>query len=327
MKNLYLLAAGLLAGLVVPTSTLSQLVLSQSTSPSTQQSSQSVTEQKVLPQFQFNNQVPIESSWQPNYQPNYEQGIPQPASGNELYYQRIAALKAGEIYTRLPDATSQPLPMSAKKRQLTYEDWKNLLVLEARAMAKGQGRNHLSILVGDSLSMWFPKDKLPAGELWLNQGISGDTSSGILKRLSAFSQTNPQVIYIMAGINDLLKGATDEQILQNHRRIIRYLHQVHPQTQIIIESILPTRLSIVPNSRIRNLNQQLALIAKQEGANFLNLYDFFTDYQGKLREDFTTDGLHLKPAGYNIWYSALDQVETKLALSKISSKMNKLDEK
>ena len=118
---------------------------------------------------------------------------------------------------------SQSLSESGTKRQLTYEDWKNLLALEAKAITKGQGANHLSILVGDSLSMWFPTEKLPAGKLWLNQGISGDTSGGILKRLAAFSATRPDIIYIMAGINDLRKGASDETILRNHRRIIRSL--------------------------------------------------------------------------------------------------------
>ncbi len=329
MKNLYLLAAGLLTGLAVPTSTLPQVLLSQLETHS--QEIEPITSHSIASPVQvslpeFSNQglsLPTQSSWQPSY----EQLIPPPpASGNQLYYQRLAALKAGQIYTRLGDSNSQSSSVSANKRQLTYEDWKNLLELEGSAMADGQGKNRLSILVGDSLSMWFPKEKLPVGELWLNQGISGDTSTGILKRLSAFSQTRPEVIYLMAGINDLLKGGTDREILYNHRQIIRRLRRTHPQTQIIVESILPTRLSLALNNRIRNLNQQLNQVAKQEGANFLNLYDFFIDDQGKLRQDLTTDGLHLKPAGYTVWYSALDQVESKLALSKISSKTNKPEE-
>jgi lysophospholipase L1-like esterase len=181
--------------------------------------------------------------------------------------------------------------------------------MEAKAMAQSQGDNRLGILVGDSLSLWFPREKLPVGKLWLNQGISGETSNGILKRLSVFAQTKPDVIYIMAGINDLRKGTTDEIILGNHRQIVRKLRQTHPKTIIFIQSILPTRLSAIPNTRIRHLNDQLALIARQEGADYLNFYDSFTDFQGNLRQELTTDGLHLSAEGYEVWRSLVHQVE------------------
>jgi len=42
----------------------------------------------------------------------------------------------------------------------------------------------------------------------------------------------------MIGINDLLRGMTDETILENQRQIVRYLRQVHPDSQIV-QSILP----------------------------------------------------------------------------------------
>ncbi|QFS45495.1 G-D-S-L family lipolytic protein [Nostoc sphaeroides CCNUC1] len=251
---------------------------------------------------------PTESSLNPNAQPA---GLSL-TSGNQLYYQRLAALKTGQIYTRVNSDSLQSLWESIKKRQLTYDDWKSLLALEARAIAQGQGANHLSILVGDSLSMWFPREKLPAGKLWLNQGISGDTSSGVLKRLGAFSATRPDVIYVMAGINDLRKGASDDTILRNYRRIIRRLRQTHPKAQIIVQSILPTRLAKISNSRIRHINIQLTLIAKQQGANYLNIYSWFTDMEGNLRPELTTDGLHLSQEGYDVWRSALQQIEYKL---------------
>jgi lysophospholipase L1-like esterase len=113
----------------------------------------------------------------------------------------------------------------------------------------------------------------------------------------------------MAGINDLRKGTTDQSILQNHRLIIRRLRREHPKTRIIIQSILPTRLPTISNTRIRHINYQLALIAQQEGANYLNLYNWFTDFQGNLREDLTTDGLHLSQAGYEVWHFGLQQTE------------------
>jgi lysophospholipase L1-like esterase len=232
-----------------------------------------------------------------------------PVSGNQLYYLRLAALKTGKIYTRVDNQNLQPLWKSAKKQKLTYQDWKKLLAMEARAMSQGQGENRLSILVGDSLSLWFPKEKLPQGKLWLNQGISGDHSTGVARRLKAFSNTQPEVIYLMIGINDLLKGVSDQTILINYRRMIRSLRQTHPQSRIIVQSILPIRRTNVSNQRIRHLNTQISLITKQEQASYLNIHDWFTDLDGKLHPDLTTDGLHLSPAGYDVWQAALEQIE------------------
>lgn len=229
---------------------------------------------------------------------------PHPASGTQLYYQRVAALEAGRIYTRL--AADKFYSSWAKASQKpSYEQWKRLLEQEAKAIARGQGTNRLSILVGDSLTLWFPQQGLPSGSLWLNQGISGDNSTGILKRLSAFSQTKPDVIYVLAGINDLRQGATDELILSNLHQIVRRLRQEHPKATVVVQSILPTRLSTIPNSRIRNLNRQIAFITQQEGASYLNLHSRFTDTEGNLREELTTDGLHLNPRGYEVWQSVL----------------------
>ncbi len=346
MRDPYLLAAGLLTGLAIPASALPHLsiVLPESSKFlwDLKQGSQAIVSTKIIPNVDLSLPELSGQAFQPlkSSQPTVgeknvpsvpefsSQGLPgatesliNPSaqatsllltSGNQLYYQRLAALKTGQIYTRVNSDNLQSLWESIKKRQLTYDDWKSLLALEARAIAQGQGANHLSILVGDSLSMWFPREKLPAGKLWLNQGISGDTSSGVLKRLGAFSATRPNVIYIMAGINDLRKGDSDETILRNYRRIVRRLRQTHPQTQIIVQSILPTRLPKLSNSRIRNINTQLTLIAKQEGANYLNIYSWFTDMEGNLRPELTTDGLHLSQEGYDVWRTALQQIEYKL---------------
>ncbi|AFZ60170.1 G-D-S-L family lipolytic protein [Anabaena cylindrica FACHB-243] len=236
-------------------------------------------------------------------------------SGSQLYYLRLASLKTGQIYTRVDDDDLSSSWKSAKQYKLSYQDWKSLLVMEARAISQGQGSNRLSILVGDSLSLWFPKEKLPSGKLWLNQGISGDRSEGVLRRVGAFSTTRPEVIYLMVGINDLLRGASDVSILRNHRQIIRSLRQTHPKSQIMVQSILPIRRTIIPNKRIRHLNAQIALIAKQEGANYLNIHNWFTDFEGNLRSDLTTDGVHLTLEGYDVWQAALQRIEFRVAQS------------
>jgi lysophospholipase L1-like esterase len=266
-----------------------------------------------LSEFRQQRLSTVKSSFNFNSQPTNTK-IKSPVSGSEFYQQRLAFLRSGQIYTRTDNEENLESSWESNKTsKLTYQDWKSLLAMEAKAITKGQGANRLSILVGDSLSLWFPKEKLPTGKLWLNQGISGDTSEGVLKRLSAFATTRPDVIYVMIGINDLRKGATDQSIVVNSSRIIRNLRQTHPKSQIIVQSILPVRSQKIPNSRIRHINAQLAIITKKQRVNFLNIHNWFTDIDGNLRPELTTDGLHLSPAGYQVWQFALEQIEYRVA--------------
>ncbi|MEQ9486458.1 GDSL-type esterase/lipase family protein [Coleofasciculus sp. F4-SAH-05] len=239
-----------------------------------------------------------------------------PKSGTQLYYQRLAALNRGQTYTRLPADSFQSVWSKATLAKPTHTQWKQLLAEEAKAMARGQGNNRLSILVGDSLSLWFPTANLPSGQFWLNQGISGENSSQILERLPAFSQTRPDTIYIMAGTNDLRQGVRDRVILDNTRQIIQRLRQNHPQAQIIVQSILPTRLPAIKSDRIRNLNQHIAAIAQQEGAGYLNLHRLFVNNQGQMQRELTTDGIHLAKRGYAVWQEALNYADALVLASR-----------
>ena len=201
------------------------------------------------------------------------------------------------------------------RHRWTYQQWVTQLHREAQAIAQ-QNPENLMILAGDSLSLWFPAELLPLGSTWLNQGISGETSAGLLKRLQLLDVTQPKTIFVMIGINDLLRGASNETLLDNYQAIIQDLRWAHPRTTIVVQSILPhsydqatwegrDRLLKIPNRRIRYLNRELKAIAQLEGALFLDLHPLFTNSQGNLRTEFSTDGLHLNSQGYLVWSSSL----------------------
>jgi lysophospholipase L1-like esterase len=123
--------------------------------------------------------------------------------------------------------------------------------------------------------------------------------------LGDFAQTNPDRIYVMAGINDLLRGVRDREILENMEAIVARLRQMHPQAEIFVQSILPTRNGEISNQRIARLNQRFKAIARSQGAIYTNLYERFSDPQGRLYAHLTTDGIHLNPQGYQLWQQAM----------------------
>ena len=217
----------------------------------------------------------------------------------------------------------QELLAIGRSHKWTYEQWVEQLQREAIAAAENRpGR--LTVLLGDSLSLWFPSQLLPEDRTWLNQGISGETSAGLLKRLYLFDSTRPETIFLMIGVNDLIHGIDDSAILANQRSIIRQLRYVHPRSQIVIQSILPHsgqaatwegrhRLLQIPNSRIRKINRSIKALADDEGAFFLNLHPLFANSKGFLRPELSTDGLHLNDEGYQVWSTAI-QMYSKMRL-------------
>lgn len=233
--------------------------------------------------------------------------------------------------TQADSASALSISTLGPRHQLTYEQWVALLKQEAKVAAE-EHPPRLVVMAGDSLSLWFPPELLPSEKSWLNQGISGETSTGLLRRLKLFDETQPETVLVMIGINDLLRGVNIDTILANHREIVLHLKSAHPQAQLVVQSILPhidRRLSrsqpsstdslalpkqvsaslpqqaLVSNSDIRQLNQALAAMAKEEGVDYLDLQPYFTDANGNLAADLSTDGLHLSPKGYQVWRSRL----------------------
>jgi lysophospholipase L1-like esterase len=226
---------------------------------------------------------------------------------------------------------ASPIPESAEttppQSQYTYGQWLEVLGKEAGAMAKAKPE-HLTVLLGDSLSLWFPSEMLPSDRVWLNQGMSGENSAGLLKRLKLLDELQPETIVVMVGINDLIKGTSDEQILDNYRQIIKELKEKHPKTAIVVQSVLPhggdrvgtidrEQVLQLSNERIYQFNQKLGGLTAETEVHFLNLHPLFTDGDGLMQADLSTDGLHLKRQGYFVWRSAF-QLFSQLLLPKIS---------
>jgi lysophospholipase L1-like esterase len=214
-----------------------------------------------------------------------------------------------------PNPSPTPSTELGKRHKLTYKQWEDVLRSEANIAAIKRPQR-LTILAGDSLSLWFPTELLPQQREWLNQGISGETSEGLWKRLDLFDKTQPETILVMIGINDFVKGISDEDILENHRKITTYLQKKHPKAQLVIQSILPhggenatwegrDKLLTISNSRIRELNEKLKDLATKANIKYLDLHPLFVDNQGNLRNELSTDGLHLSKQGYLVWRSAL----------------------
>jgi lysophospholipase L1-like esterase len=207
------------------------------------------------------------------------------------------------------------LPRSGSDRQLTYEEHVQFLSDRAKDMAT-KSPEHLTVLLGDSLSLWFPGELMPGQRVWINQSISGEKTKGLLDRLNLIEKNKIESVFVMIGINDLIWGKSDDEIINNYKEIVRQLKAKHPNTQIVVQSILPhggenstwesrDKLLALDGDRIVALNTRLKKIADDNDAYYLDLYPIFVTGDGQLRPDLTTDGLHLNREGYLVWRSAI----------------------
>jgi lysophospholipase L1-like esterase len=224
------------------------------------------------------------------------------------------------------EAVVEPSPLP---KSLPYEQWLDILGKEAKAVAV-KNPDRLTVLLGDSLTLWFPPELLGGNRSWLNQGISGENTSGLLKRLNLLTDLKPQTIVVMVGVNDLIKGNADETVITNYQKLIDELKAQHPKAEIVMQSLLPhggDRVTVddreqvlkVSNERIVQINRKLKDLAVQREVKFLDLHPVFVDAEGLLRSDLSTDGLHLNNQGYTSWQAAL-QTFDQLALQQPTAK-------
>ncbi|MBE7381714.1 MAG: lysophospholipase [Leptolyngbya sp. SIO1E4] len=216
------------------------------------------------------------------------------------------------------EAPSDWVPQMGERQYLNYQQWVSLLSQEARA---AQNAPRLTVLLGDSISLWFPRELLPGRRTWLNQAISGEHSDALRQRLTVLDQAQVESFFLMIGINDLIAGKPDEQVIANIEEAVIYLKTQHPDAHIVVQSILPhsaenatwegrDRLLLLPNYRIQSVNEALADIAEDHDAYFLDLYPLFANGEGALHQEFTTDGLHLNEQGYLVWRTAIAMLLT-----------------
>ncbi len=147
-----------------------------------------------------------------------------------------------------------------------------------------------------------------------NRGISSDITAGVIARLDHIIKGKPEKIFIMIGINDIARNIPENIILQNYEHILNEFVAGSPDTQIYVQSILPTnnRFTEYKNHQnkteiINRVNLQLEALCKRLSISFIDLNSYFSDDDGKLHEAFTNDGLHLNGKGYMQWKKVLEE--------------------
>lgn len=166
------------------------------------------------------------------------------------------------------------------------------------------------VFLGDSLTDIGEWNELLDNPDILNRGISDDTTSGTLNRLSEIIQLKPRKIFIMLGINDIGKGLSTKEITKNYSKILENIKKNLPNTTIYVESVLPINKDLFKTNtsekQIIDLNASLNKLCKNSNVQYIDLYHLFTlPNENKLSYKYTVSGLHINGDGYRVWGDAL----------------------
>lgn len=200
------------------------------------------------------------------------------------------------------------------------ENW--LLKEQGKIQTKYRHLNQVSVVepdilfIGDSIVEYYPLQELfGTAKTIVNRGIRGYQTGLLLENLDAHLYGGAvDKIVLLIGTNDIGKDVPLNDALNNLESIIQSIVRDYPLTEIKLLSILPVNegeeykqtVYIRSNEKIQSWNQaykELAYAYIQ--VEFVPVFDRLTDQEGQLKKDYTTDGLHLSVAGYQVLSKAL----------------------
>ena len=107
------------------------------------------------------------------------------------------------------------------------------------------------------------------------------------------------------------RNIPDQVILGNYQKLISRVRKDSKKTEIYFYTLLPVNSSFGKfknhygkDEHILWLNHEIKKLAAKK-VHIIDLYPHFLDKDQHLRAELTKDGLHLIPAGYQVWVEVL----------------------
>jgi lysophospholipase L1-like esterase len=149
--------------------------------------------------------------------------------------------------------------------------------------------------------------------------VGGDTTEGIINRLSDIYELSPEICFIMVGINDFAIGLSVSKVFMNYTKILKELKNkgITPIIQSTLYASKQSNWSLF-NNKVDDLNKMLKEYALKEGIMFIDVNNELSR-GGALDSIYTYDGLHLGCNGYVKWR---DLILSTLTINKNNIKDN-----
>lgn len=176
-----------------------------------------------------------------------------------------------------------------------------------------------TVFTGSSLMEMFPINKLLAehndSTIIYNRGIGGFVSRELLEVVDVCAiDLKPSKIFINIGTNDLSDSRIPiSELMENYDKIISEIEAKLPEAVIYLMAYYPVNyeaaaenmkecLKIRNNEKIRTANTEVKKLAEKHGQRYIDINKNLMDEQGRLKAEYTIEGLHINEDGYRAVY-------------------------
>lgn len=172
------------------------------------------------------------------------------------------------------------------------------------------------VFLGDSITYYFNPKKYFEGHHTVNSGKCGNTTKDILADLEGrVYKYNPSKIFIMIGTNDKeLGNLSEDDTIKNIKEIVKLIQKNRPSAKIYIQSIYPVNKNINSykagprnNKSAKKINKEIEKFCKENSIVYIDIFSRLLNSDGELDREYTTDGLHLSNAGYDVVSKILEE--------------------
>ena len=175
------------------------------------------------------------------------------------------------------------------------------------------------VFTGSSLMEMFPINKLleEHGDdtVIYNRGVGGFLTDELLAVIDVCAiDLAPKKVFINIGTNDLSWSSIPiSQIMDNYDKIVSKIEREVPDVTIYFMAYYPANyeaaaeemkecLKIRTNEKLAAANEEVKKLAERHGQRYIDINRALKDEQGRLKAEFTIEGLHINEAGYRAIY-------------------------
>lgn len=175
------------------------------------------------------------------------------------------------------------------------------------------------LFAGSSLMEMFPieqfaaDDKLPVTVY--NRGIGGFITDELINVIDVcILDLEPSKLFINIGTNDLSDSRIEmSTVMKNYEYILRETIKRVPEVKIYLMAYYPVNpeaatdetrecLKIRSNEKIAAANEEVKKLADKLGKKYIDVNAPLKDEKGRLKAEYTYEGIHIKEEGYKAIY-------------------------
>lgn len=176
------------------------------------------------------------------------------------------------------------------------------------------------VFFGDSLTDFYPTQEFFDEPTIYNRGVAGDRTDHLLARINNVTDISPSKLFLLIGTNDIGVGKSPRYAADNTKKIIQKIKESCPLCVVYLLSQYPVRRTknlfsfltclFRTRKRLKELDNLNKITAQELDCEYIDIFSSLCDEKGRLKKEYTYDGLHMSAAAYCKISSILDKYIT-----------------